>query len=41
MTVERENAFTLHGTPLTILGGELKTGDTAPEFVLRDKAEAI
>ena len=34
---EREGAFTLHGTPLTILGGELKTGDAAPEFVLRDK----
>lgn len=35
--IEREGAFTLHGTPLTILGSELNVGDKAPEFVLRDK----
>jgi len=30
--MERSGATTLRGNPLTVLGPELKTGDTAPDF---------
>ena len=33
MAVERENAVTLKGKPLTLVGPELKVGDKAPDFV--------
>ena len=31
---ERAAAVTMHGNPLTLLGPELKVGDTAPDFTL-------
>ncbi|MFZ0430336.1 MAG: thiol peroxidase [Acidobacteriota bacterium] len=37
MTVERPQAVTLKGNPLTLVGPELKVGDTAPEFNLVDR----
>ena len=30
--MERENAVTLKGDPFTLVGPELKVGDSAPEF---------
>lgn len=33
---ERKNAITIKGNPLTLLGPELKTGDTAPDATLLD-----
>ena len=35
---ERKNAVTLRGTPLTLIGPELKTGERAPEFTALDNA---
>ncbi|MGI8782044.1 MAG: thiol peroxidase [Acidobacteriota bacterium] len=32
MATERPNATTLKGTPFTLVGPELKAGDTAPDF---------
>jgi thiol peroxidase len=32
MSVERSNAVTLKGQPLTLIGPELKVGDQAPDF---------
>ena len=37
MTVERPQAVTLKGNPLTLVGPELKVGDKAPEFNLVDR----
>jgi thioredoxin-dependent peroxiredoxin len=34
MAVERPGAASLRGNPFTVLGAELKVGDTAPEFNL-------
>ncbi|MDR3176231.1 MAG: thiol peroxidase [Desulfovibrio sp.] len=34
--MERSNAVTFQGNPLTLLGAPLKTGEKAPDFVLRD-----
>jgi thiol peroxidase len=34
---ERSGAITFHGGPLTLVGPELKAGDSAPEFVLTTK----
>ena len=34
--MERQGATTLQGTPLTLVGPELKAGDTAPEFHVVD-----
>ncbi|MEJ2077187.1 MAG: thiol peroxidase [Acidobacteriota bacterium] len=36
MTVERSEAVTLKGNPLTLVGPELKAGDKAPEFTAID-----
>jgi thiol peroxidase len=33
---ERTGIVTIHGNPLTLLGPELKPGDTAPDFTLAD-----
>jgi thioredoxin-dependent peroxiredoxin len=33
---ERTGIITIHGSPLTLLGPELKAGDKAPDFVLAD-----
>jgi len=38
--MERPNAITLKGNPLTLIGPELKVGDKAPEFVLLDSGFA-
>ncbi len=35
--MERPGATTLKGSPLTLLGPELKAGDAAPDFTLVDK----
>jgi thioredoxin-dependent peroxiredoxin len=35
--MERSGATTLKGNPLTLVGPELKAGDTAPEFEVVDK----
>lgn len=32
MSIERQNAITLKGQPLTLVGPELKAGDKAPDF---------
>ncbi|MCK4489845.1 MAG: hypothetical protein KAU23_06265 [Anaerolineales bacterium] len=37
--MERANAVTMGGNPLTLVGPELKVGDKAPEFTLLDGAE--
>jgi len=37
-TVERPQAVTLNGKPLTLLGPELKAGDPAPDFECVDNA---
>src|SRR5215469_16964313 len=34
--MERAGATTLKGNPLTLIGPELKAGDTAPDFALTD-----
>lgn len=34
MTVERKEAATFKGNPITLVGPELKAGDTAPDFKL-------
>ena len=34
MTVKRENAVTMHGKAVTLVGPELKVGDSAPDFSL-------
>lgn len=34
--MERKGAVTFKGNPLTLLGGELKIGDTAPDFTATD-----
>ena len=34
--MERNNVITTKGNPLTLLGKELKVGDTAPDFTLLD-----
>ena len=34
--MERAGATTLKGNPLTLIGPELKAGDTAPDFTLTD-----
>lgn len=36
--VERPGAVTFRGNPLTLMGPELKPGDTAPDFELVDKS---
>jgi len=36
--MERPGATTLKGNPLTLIGPELKPGDTAPDFKLTDNA---
>jgi thiol peroxidase len=33
---ERANAVTMKGNPLTLIGNEVKTGDTAPDFTALD-----
>lgn len=33
---ERTGIITMHGNPLTLLGSEIKTGDTAPDVTLLD-----
>jgi thiol peroxidase len=33
---ERTGIITMHGNPLTLLGNEIKTGDTAPDATLLD-----
>ncbi len=33
MAAERENAVTMRGNPLTLVGPELKVGDKAPDFM--------
>ena len=39
--MERPGATTLKGNPLTLVGPELKAGDTAPDFTATDgSAEA-
>jgi thioredoxin-dependent peroxiredoxin len=37
MTVERPQAVTLKGNPLTLVGPELKVGDKAPDFTAVDR----
>ena len=37
---ERPGAVTFHGNPLTLLGQEIKVGDTAPEFEALDNSLA-
>ena len=37
MAVERKEAFDLVGTMVTLIGPELKVGDTAPDFTVRDE----
>jgi thioredoxin-dependent peroxiredoxin len=32
--MERENAITIHGNPLTLIGDELKVGKQAPDFTV-------
>ncbi len=34
---ERENVVTMKGSPLVLLGNEIKTGDKAPDFEVVDK----
>ena len=36
MSKERQNAVTLKGNPLTLVGPELKAGDKAPDFAVVD-----
>ena len=36
--MERPGATTLRGNPLTLIGPELKPGDTAPDFALVDNS---
>jgi thioredoxin-dependent peroxiredoxin len=36
--MERPGATTMRGNPLTLIGPELKTGDTAPDFTLIDNS---
>ena len=35
MAVERSNAATFKGNPITLIGPELKVGDKAPHFKLK------
>lgn len=35
MTTERQAAITLKGNPMTLVGDELRVGDTAPDFKLK------
>ncbi len=35
MTIERPNATTMKGNPLTLLGPEIRVGDVAPAFMAR------
>jgi thiol peroxidase len=35
--MERKNAVSFKGEPLTLIGGELKAGDKAPDFKVLDK----
>ena len=35
--MERSGATTLRGNPLTLIGPELKPGDDAPDFTLKDQ----
>lgn len=37
MTQKRENAVTMHGNGVTLVGPELKVGDSAPDFSLASK----
>ena len=37
---ERPNAVTMRGKPFTLLGRELKPGDTAPDFTLLSAGNA-
>ncbi len=37
MTIERKNVVTFKGGPITLLGAEVKAGDTAPDFCMVDK----
>jgi len=37
---ERPGAVTFHGNPLTLLGQEIKVGDTAPQFEALDNSLA-
>jgi thiol peroxidase len=34
--MERAGATTMRGNPLTLIGPELKTGDSAPDFTVVD-----
>ncbi|MBU1247537.1 MAG: thiol peroxidase [Proteobacteria bacterium] len=36
--MERQGIVTIHGNPLTLVGPELKVGDTAPDFTLLDNS---
>ena len=36
--MERKNVITFKGNPFTLLGPELKVGDTAPDFTLPSTA---
>lgn len=38
MSLERPQAVTLKGNPLTLIGPELKAGDKAPDFTVSDQA---
>jgi thiol peroxidase len=38
MNMERAGATTMRGNPLTLVGPELKTGDTAPDFSVIDSS---
>jgi thiol peroxidase len=38
--MERQNAVTMKGNPLTLVGPELKVGDAAPEFTVLSEALA-
>ena len=38
MTTERAEAITLKGNPMTLVGDELKAGDAAPAFTLKNAA---
>jgi thioredoxin-dependent peroxiredoxin len=37
-TIERAGATTLKGNPMTLVGPELKVGDTAPDFLVVDSS---
>ncbi len=34
--MEHKDTVTIHGTPLTLIGPELKVGDKAPDFTVLD-----